>query len=135
MAYLTFNPMKSGGVTRNPYKDGKMGLFAVNFSNLEFSVNGMQVPTAEVIAAMPHMRVVVKLKRDENGSVVVNAIGTPETEVVEGNVVIKGTPLRCNCSLRQYKVSRWWELELTNDNDTVIAGSGLLGEFGYGINN
>lgn len=109
-----FDPYLTGGVTRNPYHPKGKQVFALNFDDLAFKVDGVVVPTELVQGAFPHVQCVIVFVLDEDGLVRLNEHSVPLTESVKGKVEIIGTPLTCGCSMHRFQVSRWWSVKLTD---------------------
>ncbi len=126
MGYYVFDPLASGGVTRDPWMDAKQGHFAVNFDKLLFKCNGEVVPTSDVISALPHMKTLLVIDRNQEDMPVINRSGRLVPKAMTGDIEIIGECLRCNCSLSEYMVDGYWEIKLERDNDTIAQGSGAM---------
>ena len=110
------------GVTRNPHhpkvgavSDKDKRPFATNWHDLEFKVDGKDIPAEDVIGAFPHVQCVITLERDKDGEVII-ADHEPVTGKVLGKVEIIGKPETCGCAMSKFKVPQWWNVELRGSN-------------------
>ena len=86
-------------------------MFARNFGQLVFKLDGETVPTKHVKTALPARKKIIVFEFDDKGQIVLESKNKPKTKELTGAVEIIGKPQGCNCSMRKYLVQGWWSVQ------------------------
>lgn len=119
MSNRAFDPHETGGVTRNPHHPKGARVFALNFDDLQFRVDGKAIATREVVGYYPLIQTLVVFELDDAGDIAMSpgrngrAPEPVQTAIASKDIEMEGLPLTCGCSMSKFKVPRWWLRKLT----------------------